>query len=174
MSINKRAYENLIEDVKDITSELVSIRNEHLINRSLKIARKIKDKHYETQTKRKIDQYNEEIKRTYYNVITVLRASPLVSLSNQYVESGVPTVFNSVFKENIVHALRAQNKAIYLKFSILTKQSLIDSLKDGCRILQLTSTHIEDDHLCVEGSNGEVEKISVEELNPLIVQKRNS
>lgn len=57
-----------------------------------------------------------------------------------------------------------------LKFDVLSKE-LLDYVKQyGCRVLHLSSDVYSVDHLCIEGKNGEIEYLSINELRDILKQ----
>lgn len=89
----------------------------------------------------------------------------------QILPSGFPTRVASSFKNTVTNALTQSNKVLCLKFEVLTKKELIDSLINGCRVLQLTCSYSEQNCFCVEGPYGVIERISFEELQDIFSSK---
>ena len=129
-----------------------------------------------------------EIRHRFFNVIIILRAAPIVDVGNdeQLFESHMhhrhhsddeihpiafPTRLASSFKNNLMDSLNACNKVLCMKFGILTRKELIDSLLSGCRVLQLNCVYSEKNYLCVEGPYGAVDRISFEDVQSIFSPK---
>ena len=76
-----------------------------------------------------------------------MRAAPIVAGTNdekgvmvqkevhQINTVGFPTRVASTFKSDVISSLKTRAKTLYLKFEILNRINLIDSLENGCRIM---------------------------------------
>jgi len=182
--VNNKQNSASIETTKIFTQELVKAKTQHLIKHALDIAKRIKDKSYEGKIKKKIDEFNIEIRHGYFNVITLMRAAPIVDVKpcpitndkKQETEmnaTSFPTRVSSTFKYDLIHALESKNKVLYTKFEILTKEKLKDSILNGCRILHINCHCIEPDYLCVEGEYSKLERIPYEEVREIFDPKSN-
>lgn len=120
-----------------------------------------------------------EIRQRYFNVIIIMRAVPIVDVKpssantseSQVIPVGFPTRLASCFKANVMQSLSSYSKVLCMKFGILTRNELIDSLRNGCRVLQINSDYVEQDCLCVEGENGTIDRISFEDLQYIFSPK---
>ena len=128
-----------------------------------------------------MDDINTEIRQGYFNVLILMRASPVVELcsiqasQDQQGETkaiGFPTRVASFYKYDVLKALRARRKNLYLKFEILTKANLIDSLQNGCRIMQLNCDVVKVGGVVLEDSIGQADLISYKELKEIFTPKQ--
>jgi hypothetical protein len=60
------------------------------------------------------------------------------------------------------------NKVINVKFETLTIDILNYVRDHGCRVLHLSSDVFKDDCLCIEGRNGKIEYLGLEELKRIL------
>lgn len=93
------------------------------------------------------------------------------SIGSQLTPVGFPTRMASSFKNDVIQSISTRNKVLCIKFEVLTKNELIDSLLNGCRVLQLTCNYVEQECLCVEGPYGAVARIPYEELQDIFSSK---
>jgi len=133
---------------------------------------------YETKVKRKIDEINLEIRHIHFNVIIIMRAFPLIDIKNnpetnttEIAPIGFPIKIASVFKNDLIEALSATNKVLCMRFSVLTRKELVDSIHSGCRVLQLNCNYTEDDCLCLEGPYGSVDRVPFKEIQEIFSPK---
>lgn len=133
-----------------------------------------------------INDISRKVQRGYFNVFVFLLAAPIVGLSpklksksspNPELEvspAGFPIRLPSFFKNNIMEALKEKEKLMYLKFESLTKDNLVDTLKNGCRVLHLTCHVIdpEGDFIIIEDSVGRPERISYKELKEIFAPSK--
>lgn len=87
---------------------------------------------------------------------------------------GFPTRVASYFKNDVLRALHEKGKTLYLKFEILTKVNLIDTLRNGCRVMQLNCHVIHPDGIMVEDSIGRAELVTFAELQEIFASRTNS
>mgnify|MGYP003880469255 CR=1 FL=1 len=82
---------------------------------------------------------------------------------------GFPTKLGSLFKNCVFDSLNKKGKQVFLKFEIFTKASLIEALRDGCRILRLNCQVVYSDEDCivVEDHIGRAERISYSQLKEI-------
>ena len=87
---------------------------------------------------------------------------------------GFPTKLGSLFKDDIVNALNQKNKLVFLKFDRLTKTTLIEALRDGCRILRLNCQEVYPDEGCivVEDDLGRAERITHDQLKEIFLKSK--
>ena len=87
---------------------------------------------------------------------------------------GFPTRLGSLFKEDIVKSLNERNKSIFLKFDRLTRATLIEALRDGCRILRLNCQEVYPDEGCivVEDKIGRADRINYTELKEIFLNAK--
>ncbi|CAG9327374.1 unnamed protein product [Blepharisma stoltei] len=137
---------------------------------ALEIARKFKDRSYEVQINEQLNLIFERIRRRSGNVIVVLRAYPLVSINsttgNFILDSVVCTHF-STFKRNLLDTLYQQRKLIYMKFDVGTRQKLMEYIKEGCKVLHLSTCMPQRDSLVLENNNFSADNVSLLELEEL-------
>ena len=133
-----------------------------------------------------IDEINIEIRYGYFNVFVFLRAAPnveLVPLPDQQNPTssicnvkplGHPTKLGSLFKNGLFDALNQKGKLLFLKFGDLTKEALIEGLRDGCRILRLNCLVVVPDEDCivVEDHIGRAERISYTKLKEIFLSTK--
>ena len=67
-------------------------------------------------------------------------------------------------------SIKETNKAMRLKYDILTEDFLVNIAKSGTKLLHLSSDIIASEYLCVEGENGVCEKIHENRLFDLLEQ----
>ena len=87
---------------------------------------------------------------------------------------GFPTRVVSTFKRDVTMALNDKKKTLYLKFEILNKGNLIDSLSNGCRIMQLNGNLSQSGGIVIEDSIGRVELIPYAELREIFREKQTA
>ena len=97
------------------------------------------------------------------------KAFPIVEVMNEYVRLvGTFTRYPSDFRKRIHDEFRKQKKVVNLKFDILKRESL-SYIKDyGCRVLHMSSDVFKNDTLCIEGNNGEIEYLSMDEIKKIL------
>jgi len=178
---------NTLSESKTIKQDLVRVKHVYLVNGALKISQKIKDKSYESRINSKIEEFNMEIRRAYFNVIILMRAAPIVELKpvlqpsknrgennqivHELVTTNIPTRMISTFKGDLGKVIEDSKKVVYTKFEILTKEKLTDCLTNGCRILFLACHCTEPNYLCVEGEYSKLEKIPYVEIRDIFTSK---
>lgn len=69
-------------------------------------------------------------------------------------------------------ALNSFQNRVYINLEILTRKKLIETLQSGVQILQINCTYIEEGYLCVENSNGSLDRISFKDLQNIFLPKR--
>jgi len=173
-----KPQDNSVDSIKTLTNRLVEIKYLHLIKTALEIAKRIKDKVYETKIKRKIDEINMEIRHRYFNVIAIMRACPMIDVkenpdtnTTEIIPIGFPIRIASVFKYDLMESLAASNKVLCMKFGVLSRKEFIDSVHSGCRVLQLNCNYTEDGYICLEGPNGTVDRVSFKEIRDIFNPK---
>ena len=113
----------------------------------------------------------------------LMRASPIVEIQqkaalkhenqkeNEIRSIGFPTRVASFYKNDVIKALRQRGKTLYLKFEILTKENLKDSLQNGCRILQMNCSIVHSNGIVLEDPIGNTEFIPYNELKEIFTPK---
>ena len=74
----------------------------------------------------------------------------------------------------MLKALNYKKKVLYLKFEILTKANLIDSLHNGCRIMQINCNIVQSGGVVLEDSIGRGDFIPYSELKSIFSPKNAS
>ncbi|CAG9316601.1 unnamed protein product [Blepharisma stoltei] len=137
---------------------------------ALEMARKYKDRRYEVEINEQLNLIFERIRRRSGNVIVVLRAFPLVSgdvnTENFAQDSVVCTHFSS-FKKSLLDTLYQKRKLIYMKFDVGNRQKLIEYIKEGCKVLHLSTCMPQMESLVLESSNFSADKVPISELHEL-------
>jgi hypothetical protein len=75
------------------------------------------------------------------------------------------------FRANLKKSFTDMNKAINVRFDTLTLDVLEYVRDHGCRVLHLSSDVFLDDYLCIEGENGEIKYLHVNDLKDLLKPK---
>ena len=113
-----------------------------------------------------------------------MRASPIVEIqpkqlkqdNQQKSESesksvGFPTRVSSFYKTDLIKALNEKKKTLYLKFEILSKANLKDSLQKGCRILQMNCNIVQNGGIVLEDHVGRAEFVPYAELKEIFTSR---
>jgi hypothetical protein len=103
------------------------------------------------------------------NVFIFAKAFPLVEVKeNNILIAGSLTRHVNSFRNRVLEGFREQKKEVNVKFDSLTKE-VLDFIKNfGCRVLHLSSDVFKSDHLCIEGRNGTIEYVHIDELKKLL------
>jgi hypothetical protein len=105
------------------------------------------------------------------NVFVFAKAFPIVEVmgnENPVKMVGTFTRYPSDFRKRVHDEARKLQKIVNLKFDSLKRQNL-DYLKSyGCRVLHISSDVYKKDCLCLEGNNGEIEYLPLEEMKNLL------
>ena len=120
-----------------------------------------------------INIFNSHIHRKLSNMMVFLHANPLcINQTPAHVDKEAIYI-PSFFKSDLIDVLNEKNVVLNLKFEVLTKQSLKQSIDSGCRMLYLSSTMINAEGLIVEDSHCRPALIKYEELKELFMKKSN-
>jgi hypothetical protein len=74
----------------------------------------------------------------------------------------------NTFRNRIIDGFDKSKKVINVKFDSLTREVLGFIKKYGCRVLHLSSDVFKPDYLCIEGANGKIDYIHIDELKDLL------
>jgi hypothetical protein len=136
--------------------------------KALEISIQREDKTTEGHCRSIIGRVNEKIRAASLNVFIFLKAWPILDSESQE-NLGPMTRVSNTFKIDVMRAISQTHKIVQVKFDTLTRKTLQQLKTSGCRVLQLSSDVWQDDCLCVEGRFGELEKISLEELQQILI-----
>ena len=112
-----------------------------------------------------------------------MRAAPIVEMqprqqqqSNSKTDNeskivGFPTRVASFYKRDLIKILNDKKRTLLLKFEPCTRANLIDSLKNGCRIMQINCHLVQNGCIVVEDSFGRAEQISYSDLKEIFIPK---
>lgn len=104
-------------------------------------------------------------------LFTFMKASPLV-FNNK--DTGMQEPVSDKYRSNyqfvkeIKSNLKLAKENLQVKFDILTKNSLRETLAQGSKLLHLTSDVVLDERIALEGDLGEVKEFSMRKLSQLI------
>ena len=96
-------------------------------------------------------------------MIALLKAAPL-KLNSEHLQTVVPTFFRTDFMNKMLE----RQLALRLKFEPLTRTSLSEAMRAGCRVLYLDSDTVSEKGLVVENSLSQPEIIPFDELKVLL------
>lgn len=102
------------------------------------------------------------------NVVALLKAAPLTAKN----DSDRPrTMIPAFFKSDLINILNETNRVLHLKFELLTRTMLTETMDSGCRLLYLDSTMTSPNGLVAESTAGEVEVIPYEDLKSIFCRQ---
>lgn len=100
-------------------------------------------------------------------MIVLLRAYPLVSIdiaTGDYDNDFTVSSYFTGFKANLVRNLQRENKSIFLKSDISTRENFKKYIKEGCRVLHFSSNMPQKDALVLETNRFYADPIRISEL----------
>lgn len=145
---------------------------ENYWNQGLKIASQLGDRNLEIKYKEKLTQTYAQIRKASKNVISILRAYPIVC-TEKYKDIN-ETVFCTHFlnfKDELVDTLINDNKIICLKFEIGTRMNLIQQIEQGCRVLHISTVIPHSDKLVLENEDFTADVLTMDLLEKLLEDK---
>jgi len=112
----------------------------------------------------------DQIRINSNNVFLFAKAFPLVQKvgEGQFTHVGTFTRYSNDFRKKLVDQIKPLKKVVNLKFDILSREILEYIKIFGCRVLHISSDVYLSDKLCIEGENGEVEYISMNEMKRIL------
>ena len=170
--------------------ELNEMRKIYLKKNALSLVQLVNDAHYESKIKRLVNEINTEIRQSFFNVILLMRASPIQvergsseagssteisdpSMSITSVEE-VRTTVPTFFRTDLMQSISLTKKALHLKFEVLTKANLRDTTKFGCRMMLLQSDMSSPHGIVVESPEGKPEVVTYDELRDLLPKNHHT
>lgn len=127
------------------------LKCENYWNEGLKLASELEDRNLEIKYKEKLTQTYAQIRKRSRNVISILRAYPIVCHeAYRDLNDSVFCTHFSNFKDDLVNTLIEDNKIICLKFEIGTRLNLIQQIEQGCRVLHISTAIPHNNKLVLE------------------------
>lgn len=132
-----------------------------------------------------IDEINTEIRQSFFNVILLMKASPIQLYGDSYdvprsltsqlsgdsettISQHHRTTFPSFFRTDLLQSLSETKKAFNLKFEILKRANLMDITKFGCRIMFIQSEMASLDGVVVESDECKPEVVKFSEFREIL------
>ncbi|TNV87843.1 hypothetical protein FGO68_gene1372 [Halteria grandinella] len=81
---------------------------------------------------------------------------------------GTLTKYLSNFRQKVINGIKERNKVINVRFDQLNLEMLDYVKNNSCRVLHISSDVYRKDSLCIEGENGLVEYINLEDLRNIL------
>lgn len=134
------------------------------------IARKVKSRKQEVEITEKIRKTNDVIRKSVKNVISLLKAFPLVEegTKSKMQRAGAICRFPSMFRQDLQAELQSCGKEVCVRFDTGTLETLSEYLLQNCKVLHLASEMPSSNFLCLEANGGLAEKLSFEEVKEKI------
>lgn len=87
---------------------------------------------------------------------------------------GTFTKHLSDFRQKVTSGIKERNKVINVRFDQLNRELLEYVKNNGCRVLHISSDIYRKESLCIEGENGLIEYISLENLETMLKPERRN
>ena len=138
------------------------------------------DTQFESKTIQLINAINSVIKQSFFNMITLLHAFPVIQTMKACDELSTSTLMSlnkqtsipTFFKSDLLETLGERGKALNIKFEILSMDNLTEAIDTGCRILYLGSEVMHPDGIILEDSRGKAELIRYQDFKKLFIGSR--
>jgi hypothetical protein len=148
------------------------LKCEYFWNEGLKIANQLLDRNLEIKYKEKLTQTYAQIRKRSRNVISILRAYPIVCHEgHRDLNDSVFCTHFSSFKDDLVSTLIKDNKIICLKFETATRNNLIQQIEQGCRVLHVSTVIPHPNKLVLENEDFSADVIDLNTLGRLFEEK---
>ena len=152
-----------------ITQNPAYLRAKDKIEQAKAIAERIEDRKNANKYTIILNEILHKIHIKASNVFIFAKAFPLVEVKGKdLLQVGSITRHVNSFRNRVLEGFRKQNKEVNVKFDSLTREVLTFIKNFGCRVLHLSSDVFKPDHLCIEGTNGKIEYIHIDELKTLL------
>jgi hypothetical protein len=164
---------NAILELKYSEDSLLKAKNK--IEMAKEIAERINDHQSRQEYTKILNEILHKIHIKASNVFIFAKAFPLVedNGSNEITMAGSFTRHMNAFRTNLISGFEELNKVVNVKFDSLNREVLDYIKKFGCRVLHLSSDVYREDHLCIEGSNGRIEYIHINDLKTILKPPNN-
>jgi len=140
-----------------------------MISDAIKIMKQNNDQHQQALSSIILDKILDKIRIRSHNVFIFAKAFPQVKVKGyDVIPIGMTTRFSSDFRQRILQMFKEKKRVVNIKFDTLTRETIRQISLSGCRVLHLSSDFQDFDHLCVEGKNGIVDYISLDDLQSLL------
>lgn len=138
------------------------------------------DTQFESKTIQLFNLINSVVKQSFFNMITLLHAFPIIQSfktsdelsSSTLMSLNKQTTIPTFFKQDLLETLGERGKALNIKFEILTKTNLTEAIDTGCRILYLGSEVVHPKGIIVEDSKGKAELMKYEDFKTLFIDSK--
>jgi nucleoside-triphosphatase THEP1/SpoVK/Ycf46/Vps4 family AAA+-type ATPase len=141
---------------------------EGYLNEGKELSSQLKDRKMEINFKEKLDETFGQIRKRSKNVIAILRAYPIIYNDEGYnPNNNLFCTHFSEFKENLANIFIQEKKIICLKFEIGTKENIELQVKEGCRVLHISTVMPEKNALVLEKPDFSADVLSFDDLKKL-------